>query len=167
MVIFDFDQTLVNTGPVEHLRRQRRWREVMQRAPSLEIYSGIPELLGELHESGEPLAIVTKSPSMVAKSFIDRHRWPIDVLIGYHDVSRVKPDPEGLLLAMRRAGVRPQNTLHVGDQAQDTQAARAAGVTAIGSAWGLSDHSELRASKPDGIFETVAAFRRYLRARKR
>lgn len=162
MIIFDFDQTLVDTSPVEHLRRARRWGDVMRRAPSLEIYPGIPDLLNELQDVGETVAIVTKSPSMVAKSFIERHHWAIDILVGYHDVRRVKPDPEGLLIAMERAGARPDDTLHVGDQPQDTEAARAAGVTAIGSAWGIEDLTALRLSRPDEIFESVAEFRRYL-----
>jgi HAD superfamily hydrolase (TIGR01549 family) len=165
MIIFDFDQTLVDTSPVEHLRSARRWADVMRRAPSLEIYAGIPELLSELEAMGETVAIVTKSPSMVAKSFIERHRWPIEILVGYHDVRRVKPDPEGLLIAMERAGARPEETLHVGDQPQDTEAARGAGVTAIGSAWGIADMTALRSSRPDEIFETVADFWRYLARR--
>ena len=29
MIIFDFDQTLVDTSPVEALRAARRWKDVM------------------------------------------------------------------------------------------------------------------------------------------
>ena len=45
MVIFDFDLTLVDTEPVEVLRAARRWNSVMARAPELEVYDGIHELL--------------------------------------------------------------------------------------------------------------------------
>ncbi|MCK1326644.1 hypothetical protein IVA94_38955 [Bradyrhizobium sp. 156] len=57
MVIFDFDQTLVDTAPVEHLRAARNWKAVMAQASKLTVYDGVHELLKELHESGETLAI--------------------------------------------------------------------------------------------------------------
>ena len=107
MVIFDFDLTLVDTGPVEALRAARKWGAVMARAPGLEVYEGVHELLSDLHARNQTLAIVTKSPDMVPKAFVERHGWPIDIVVGYHQVRRRKPDPEALLLAMRRAGADP------------------------------------------------------------
>lgn len=163
MVIFDFDQTLVDTSPVEHLRAARNWKAVMAEAPRLRVYDGIHELIEELNAEGEALAIVTKSPDMVAKAFIRAHKWPINIVLGFHQVRRRKPDPEGLLLAMDQAGVQPGNTYHVGDQAQDTEASRGAGVVALGAAWGLTDLTELRQSRPDEIFQTVADLRAYFR----
>ncbi|MCK1452185.1 HAD-IA family hydrolase [Bradyrhizobium sp. 35] len=165
MVIFDFDQTLVDSSPVEHLRAARNWKAVMAQASKLTVYDGVHELLKELHESGETLAIVTKSPDMVAKAFIGEHRWPIDIVLGYHQVRARKPDPEGLVLAMKKAGADPKGTYHVGDQPEDTQASRSAGVVALGSAWGLADASALKASAPDEMFTSVAGLRAYLNAR--
>lgn len=156
MVIFDFDQTLVDTSPVEHLRSARNWSAVMAQAPKLRVYEGIHELLKELHDAGQTLAIVTKSPDMIAKAFIRTHAWPIDIVLGYHQVSKNKPDPEGLLLAMSKARASAEDTYHVGDQAQDVEASRGAGVTALGAAWGITDLAELKASAPDEIFASVA-----------
>jgi HAD superfamily hydrolase (TIGR01509 family) len=39
-----------------------------------------------------------------------------------------KPAPDGILLALRRLGISPARTLHIGDEAADEQAAHAAGV---------------------------------------
>jgi FMN phosphatase YigB (HAD superfamily) len=39
-----------------------------------------------------------------------------------------KPDPAGLLLALDRLEIRPSRALHVGDEAADEEAARAAGM---------------------------------------
>lgn len=162
MVIFDFDQTLVDTSPVEALRARRDWRGVMSRASGLRVYDGISALIGDLHAAGVVLAIVTKSPDMVARSFIDQHGWPIDIVIGYHQVKRRKPDPEGLLLALERAGATAADSYHVGDQPQDTEASRAAGVQAIGATWGVDDETALRASNPDRMFGSVAELRAFL-----
>jgi len=162
MIIFDFDQTLVDTSPVEALRAARRWKDVMAQAPKLRVYDGVTELLAALHAEGQKLAIVTKSPDMVPKAFIKQHKWPIDIVVGYHQVKKRKPDPEGLLLAMKQGGASADETFHVGDQPEDTEASRGAGVVAIGSAWGIADAALLKASKPDHLFDTVAKLKRFL-----
>jgi phosphoglycolate phosphatase-like HAD superfamily hydrolase len=162
VIIFDFDQTLVDTSPVESLRAQQNWKAVMTQAPRLKVYDGINTLLSDLYDAGQILAIVTKSPDMVPKAFIKQHAWPIAIVIGYHHVKRRKPDPEGLLLAMQKAGASVVDTYHIGDQPEDTYASRAAGVRAIGSAWGVTDMTALQASKPDHLFTTVADLRRLL-----
>jgi HAD superfamily hydrolase (TIGR01549 family) len=162
LVIFDFDQTLVDTSPVEALRAARDWRGVMAQASRLTVYDGINELLNKLHRRKHPMAIVTKSPDMVPKAFIKQHKWPIEIVVGYHQVKTRKPDPEGLILAMTQAGAKPDETFHIGDQAEDTLASRAANVTAIGSAWGLEDRSALEASKPDHLFTAVDQLQSFL-----
>ncbi|NKL24238.1 HAD hydrolase-like protein [Rhizobium leguminosarum] len=106
MVIFDFDQTLVDTSSVEHLRAARNWKAVMAQASKLPVYDGINELIQELHNAGQTIAIVTKSPDMVPKAFIKAHGWPIDIVVGYHHVKNRKPHPEGLLLAMSKSRTR-------------------------------------------------------------
>jgi HAD superfamily hydrolase (TIGR01549 family) len=162
MVIFDFDQTLVDTQPVEALRAARNWRAVMAQAPRLKVYEGIHELFAKMHQRGQTLAIVTKSPDMVPKAFIKQHKWPIDIVVGYHQVRNRKPHPEGLLLAMKQAGQKAEYTFHVGDQPEDTEASRAAKVTALGSAWGLSDVTALEESAPDYLFRTVDKLQSFL-----
>lgn len=161
MIIFDFDQTLVDTSSVEDLRAARNWKAVMAQASKLPVYEGINELIQKLHKAGQTIAIVTKSPDMVPKAFIKAHSWPIDLVVGYHQVKNRKPHPEGLLLAMSKAGASPEETYHVGDQPQDTEASRGADVIAVGSAWGCTDTSELEASKPDVLFSSVAELRDY------
>jgi len=162
MVIFDFDRTLVDTQPVEALRKAKRWSSVMARAPKLEVYDGIHELIRELDAHNEALAIVTKSPDMLPRFFVRKYRWPVDIVLGYHQVNRRKPDPEALLIAMRKAGAEPGDTFHVGDQPEDTEASsRAAGMTAIGAGWGLTDIRDLKESKPDHLSVPVEELRMF------
>jgi phosphoglycolate phosphatase-like HAD superfamily hydrolase len=82
--------------------------------------------------------------------------------VGYHHVKKCKLDPEGLLLAMLQAGAGSGTTFHVGDQPEDTEASRAAGVMALGAAWGIQDGAALEASKPDLIFKLVEQCRSFL-----
>lgn len=163
MVIFDFDMTLVDSSRLEHLRKQRKWNEVMRRLDEMPVYDGIHDLIADLHAAAVPMAIVTKSPDMVPKAVIEKFAWPIKIVVGYHDViGRAKPHPDGLLLALERAGVRPKDALHVGDKPEDTEASDAAGTLSIGAAWGLENSEDLKASKPAQLFETVAELRSFL-----
>ena len=136
----------------------------MAQAPTLEVYGGVHELLFDLDASGQTLAIVTKSPDMIARDFVRRYRWPISIVIGYHQVSRRKPDPEALTLAMREAGAERDETFHVGDQPEDTEASRRAGIVAIGAGWGSADVGLLRASNPDHLFTSIQECREFLLA---
>jgi phosphoglycolate phosphatase len=51
-----------------------------------------------------------------------------DVIVGGDDVVHTKPDPEGLVLALKRLGVSSAAALYVGDHVIDGEAARKAGV---------------------------------------
>jgi len=65
--------------------------------------------------------------------------------------NRGKPDPEMLHTAMGKAGVGPAQTAMVGDTVHDMRMARAAGVTAIGVAWGYHDSHDLKAAGADVV----------------
>lgn len=168
MIIFDFDQTLVDTRSTEHLRSSRRWNDVMRRSSDLVPYPGVTEMLGDLGELGQELAIVTNSPNMIPKMFAQRYAWPIsvDCILGFHQVrrDRRKPDPEGLLLALNHASSvsEHQSHFHVGDAPEDTLASRRAQIVSLGAGWGCSSIEDLRQSAPDHLFLTVAELHEFL-----
>ena len=59
------------------------------------------------------------------------------VVIGMEDVTRFKPHPEGIRLAMKILGAHPTSTLMVGDSFPDMEAGRAAGCWTCHATWGL------------------------------
>ncbi len=156
MLIFDFDQTLVDTSSVAHLRKARNWSAVRARMRHLEPYPGVTALLGRLRALEQQVAIVTSSPDMVAREFARRHQWPIELVVGYHQMrGRQKPDPYGLNMALQHCGADAASSYHVGDRAQDTQASHAAGMIAIGAGWGSEEIDLLRESSPGYLFMSV------------
>ena len=99
---------------------------------------------------------------MLPRAFIERRRWPIEIVLGFHQVRRRKPDPEALLTAMRMGNAAACGTYHVGDEADDTKASRSANVVAIGAGWGTKDFVALEQSKPDHLFLSVAELHSFL-----
>lgn len=59
-----------------------------------------------------------------------------------------------LLQAMREAGVEPGDTVMIGDTTYDIDMARAAGVSAIGVAWGYHSVAELTNAGAHRIIES-------------
>ena len=155
MLLFDFDQVLVDTESVAHLRRSHAWGQYRRAVRNLGPCKGINEAIQSASARGHILAIVTQSPGFVPKLFVEKENWPIDIIVGWHDYRRRKPDPLCLLVAMQRGRARPEDTYHIGDLATDTQASRKAGVISIGAGWAAVDSDALRKSQPDYYFDTV------------
>lgn len=164
-VLFDLDQTLIDSRRAEPLRTARRWAEVYRLIPELQPYDGISDLLAELHARQMPICIVTSSPRPYCTRVIANWGWPIDATVCYHDTSRRKPHPDPILAALARLGIDAAGAVAVGDDPRDVAAARTAGVYSIGVLWGAANPQALLRSQPDRVCETVDDLRRSLLAR--
>jgi pyrophosphatase PpaX len=105
---------------------------------TLECCAGMEDVLAALRDTGHRLGIVTaKRRKTVDLAFA---RLPIEHLfetvVGGDETPRQKPHPDPLLLALERLDARPEDAAYVGDSPFDMQAAKAAGVAAIGVSWG-------------------------------
>lgn len=69
------------------------------------------------------------------------------------DHNRGKPDPEMIHTAMQKAGVPRQHTVMIGDTVHDMRMAKAAGVGAIGVAWGYHEVQELNEAGADVVLQ--------------
>ena len=69
------------------------------------------------------------------------------------DHNHSKPDPQMILTAMSKAGALPSRTAMIGDTRHDMAMARAAGVAAIGVAWGYHPEVDLRAAGADIVID--------------
>jgi phosphoglycolate phosphatase len=109
-----------------------RWRAEVNRNPPA-FFPGACELLHALAERYS-LALVTAGTR--SRVLDDLARGGIagcfTAVVAASDVTRPKPDPEGLLLALDRLGVPPGAALYVGDADADADAARASGVAFVG-----------------------------------
>lgn len=102
-------------------------RELMIRGTKL--LPGAVELLAALKGAGVHTAIVSTKPGDTLRQ-IFAHQGKLELLelvIGGDDVSRNKPDPEGLNLALERLGLEPGRVLFCGDTVIDAATARAGG----------------------------------------
>jgi HAD superfamily hydrolase (TIGR01509 family) len=164
-ILIDLDQTLINSQAAQPFRRARDWRAVYQLIPQLLPYPGISELLEELRAKRIPICIITSSPRPYCERVIAHWKWQIDATVCYHDTSEWKPKPAPILKGLERLGLEAAEVVAIGDAANDTKAARAAGVFSIGALWGSLENKLLQDSKPHVICPTVSDLRNILLTR--
>jgi phosphoglycolate phosphatase len=127
------------------------------------LYAGVADLLDALEADGWLLGVATGKSDRGLNLCLDchdlAHRF---VTLQTADRHPSKPDPSMILTALADAGAGPETTIMVGDTTYDIEMGRAAGVTAIGVAWGYHRAEELWeagahhvAAKPLEIMEWV------------
>lgn len=111
------------------------------------VYDGVFEALEKLQatpDGGEQkFAVLTNKPVNPSKKICDAlglSKYFFQIY-GGNSFGTKKPDPEGLRALMSEAGVRPEETLMVGDSVVDVLVARNAGTFVIGCLYGLSSHT--------------------------
>lgn len=102
----------------------------------LEIFPGVIELLAEARRHGLRLALATSSGQeqldATFESAGDDLRTRMDVVIGKADVENSKPDPDVVVVAVRKLGLSPAQCAMIGDTPYDAIAAGLAGVVTLG-----------------------------------
>ena len=120
------------------------------------LFDGVPECLSGLQARGLPWGVVTNKATrftgpVVAGLGLDRSAA---VVISGDTTPHAKPHPAPLLEACARLGVSPSETVYVGDDLRDMQAARAAGMPAIAAAYGyLGQSPDLEAWAADAVID--------------
>ena len=133
-------------------------------ADLLEEYPGAEELLTELGGSGAIIGVVTSKRHVSARNTLraaglDGH---LPLLVAMEDTAVHKPNPEPLLLALQRLGVRAADCVYVGDAVVDVLAARAAGIASIAVTWGAGDRADLLGAGPLAVVDTMEELRAQL-----
>lgn len=117
------------------------------------LYPGVAEGLRRLSDAGLKMAVVTNKPGALADQILSLLgiRGHFGCLVSPEMLTRMKPDPEGLHLAMNELGIAAAQTVMAGDTWSDIEAGRLAGTRTIGALWGLGDPEGVRREQPDWL----------------
>ncbi len=134
---------------VDKLGIRSYWSGLRKHIVQVNSFPGVRSVLIRL-ASEMPLSIQTSLPRMIAVPALgalgleDSFRH----VVAYHDVTRPKPAPDGILLLSDRLAISPEVTLVVGDAQDDIQAARNAGALSGVALWSRGDHRDALAERP-------------------
>lgn len=115
------------------------------------LYDGFAELVRALHERGVSMSIVSNKPEAITKIIVEKLGVSkyFTRVIGPESVTRMKPDPEGLLLCLDAMGAKPEEAVMVGDSYTDIQAGKAAGMHTCAVLYGYGNKEKLNAQNAD------------------
>lgn len=135
----------------------------MARQGEIKIYPGITDVLNHLQSAGCVLSLCTareqkSAKGLLASTKLDRFFGQI---ITRDCVPQTKPHPEGIMRLMSSTGTAVHETLMVGDHRMDIEAAKGAGICAVGVSWSRHAH-EVLPSIADHHFTSVEEFRRWV-----
>lgn len=127
-----------------------------QHAELARAFAGITEMLDAIRARRLPTGVMTGKGSRSACITLAALGWDgcagrrrFDAVVTGEDVTRQKPEPEGLFIVAERLGVAPRDCVFVGDSPADIGAGKNAGMRTIFAAWHPVYLDEVRAMNPD------------------
>ncbi len=117
------------------------------------IFAGVEELLNNLRERGLPWGIVTNKGQRFTTPLLATMPLFADAVtvICGDTTPHAKPHPAPLLEAMRRAQMRPEHCVYVGDDERDMIAGKAAGTGTIAASYGYLGLGSMAEWQADAI----------------
>jgi HAD superfamily hydrolase (TIGR01549 family) len=120
------------------------------------LFKGIDKLISKLANNVK-LAILTNNKSQYAEEVLEKFNISeyFDLIIGFNDVTEVKPDPEGIIKILDKWNLKPSDAIFIGDMTTDVDAGKAANVKMICVASGLAQKQTLLEHKPDILVDNT------------
>jgi HAD superfamily hydrolase (TIGR01549 family) len=154
-VIFDLDETLLDTTMLRADREPGRRRQLAARLDEVRPYTHLEssvqaaDLPARVRKMGYRVGVLTRSPRWYAERLLDAFGIRRDALITGSDGYAPKPDPSSLRAIAEELGVPVAECIMVGDDASDVESAHNAGVVCVGVAWSRHAPKSWRRRWPD------------------
>jgi len=125
------------------------------------VYHGIHEALAAIQRTspgtsnGKPrkMAVLSNKPVGPSRAIVEALRLgPFTQIYGGNSFASKKPDPEGARKLLEENGVRPEETVIIGDSHVDVETGVNAGLWTVGVSYGFAPHT-LEESPPDVLVD--------------
>lgn len=134
----------------------------MEGAEKGELLSGVKETLLALKSRGLGTAVLTRNcRDAVLKVFPDINDY-CPVVVTREATSKVKPQPDHLLIALEYLKASPQNAAVVGDHPMDIEVGKKLGTMTIGVLTGFYNRKGLEEAGADLIIDSAASILEYI-----
>jgi HAD superfamily hydrolase (TIGR01509 family) len=152
-------------GLDEAVRRFHSYHEA-HHGRAVKVVAGIADVIDHARSLGWRVGVFTGKGRRPAEfSLVELGLWDrIEHLVSGSDVTRPKPDPEGVFLASEALGVLAGNILLAGDSPADVQAGRRAGARTAAVLWAAFRPERLREAGADFVCERVEDLRAAIEA---
>lgn len=125
---------------------------------SASIFPKVDEIIKKIAARGIKLACCTNQKASYAREVLERFGLGeyFQQVFGFNEVTKTKPDPEGILKLMEIFGVKnPKQVVYVGDMITDVEAGLSAKVKTIAVGSGLVAKEKLQAAHPTAYVNDI------------
>lgn len=150
-LIFDLDQTIIDSSIAEPFRKARNWQTVYSVINRFVLYPGVIDALRKFKNNNLRICIVTSSPSSYCNRVLKHWNIPFDGMVCYHDTKNKKPHPEPINRALSLLHIPAEKAISFGDCDIDIIASTNANVRSVACTWGASNITTLIKSNPTYI----------------
>jgi len=134
-------------GIARHMRALKR-----EQIDAMALFPGAPAMLRRLHGAGLTLALVSSDSEDNARRQLGASA---PLFAHFACGAAIFGKTAKFKSVMRRARTKAAETIAIGDELRDIEAARAAGIACGSVTWGYSAVDALVAMKPDLVFENI------------
>lgn len=132
---------------VRHMRKLKT-----QQAADIPLFDGVPAMLAALAAGGLKLALVSSDTEANARQKLGASA---KLFADFDCSASLFGKPAKFKRVLKRARVSPSETISIGDETRDIDAARAVGMACAAVTWGYATPQALRNHKPDLMFERM------------
>lgn len=129
-------------------------------------FPGMVELVQQLKDLSYTTGLVTSRPKNTTFEGLEKFKLLpyLDCVISCDDTDKHKPDPEPLLVAMKKLYTKPEKSIMLGDTKFDILCARNAGVRSVLVGWQMAlteeeikgpEGPDFMIKKPDDLLELL------------
>ena len=121
------------------------------------VFERIDKLIANLFKKKLKLAILTNNKSSYAEEVLGKFNLNkyFGIIYGFNDVSKVKPNPEGINKIIDKWNIKPAEVIFIGDMTTDIDAGKAAKVKTVCVASGLALKTNLLKHDPDILVDNT------------
>ena len=124
-------------------------------------FPGMLELLNELSKRHQVGIVSGNSKKRIEEFCIEKK---LDFIKDIEEDSSLFGKDHHINLIMKRREVTPDETIYVGDEERDIQAAKNSGVRCVAVAWGLKSKGLLKKYQPDYVVDSPADLKKLLKS---
>ncbi len=127
-----FSRYSEDSDEIDEMIKYYREFNVAAHDEMVKAFPGTKSVVKALHRKGYHLGVVSSKKTDLVEHGLSLFgiKECFDVIIGEEDVAKPKPDPEGILRAMKE--LNATKAMYVGDGVGDIQAGQAAGIDTVG-----------------------------------
>ena len=130
-----------NVAQLEDLKKSflERYFEFM--LDDICLYDGVVELIDFLANESIPWGIVTNKSEKYTRPIIEKLKWHelTNAVICPENVTKAKPDPEGIITALNLLNASNSESYYVGDHKRDVETGKNANVKTVACTYGFHE----------------------------